>query len=502
MVGLSSLFGDGAQGFTFEPWDITTLYQDRAGTTPVTAAGQSVGLRLDKSRGAAVGSELVTNGDFSSGTTGWVATSSTLAAVSGELEVTATSTSQPSATRAITTVAEKWYRATVTFRAAAGNSVARSARFRIGTNSGGGSILAGPYEVTANGVSRTVSVMFKATTATTYPLLEVGNTGAYGAIGDKAYFDNVSIKEVAGNHEVAINDAARGIYGWTPKTGRRNLLNATDTLATQSVTVTAAAHTLAFTGTGTVTLSGTSTAGPLVGTGAGNRVTLTFTPTAGSLTLTVTGSVTMAQLQLGSVDTAYQRVASAYDITEAGVASCYYVQPDGVDDAYVTPTITPGTDKAQVFMALKKLGTGATAQIIAEMSVTRAANNGAFTVGVPGSVAGLGAFLVSRGTVDATAQVTTGYTPPTHVVLSGLTDISGDVATLRANGSQIAQAVTDQGTGNFLAYPAYLYARGGTTQPFNGRDYGHVVRFGPNLDAAAIERTESLLSRNLPTVTL
>ena len=192
------LFTANEPGFTFEPWDITTLFQDRAGTTPVTAAGQSVGYRRDKSG--------------------------------------------------------------------------------------------------------------------------------------------------RGNHQVAVSDAKRGIYGWMPKTGRRNLLNATNTLSTQSVTVTAVAHTLAFTGTGTVTLSGVSTAGPLVGTGASNRVSLTFTPTAGSLTLTVSGSVTLAQLELGSTATAYQRVVSQYDITEAGVPTCYYVQADGVDDAYVTPTITPNTD--------------------------------------------------------------------------------------------------------------------------------------------------------------
>lgn len=99
-------------------------------------------------------------------------------------------------------------------------------------------------------------------------------------------------------------------FDYTPVTGAmrgflveaaaQNLLLNTATLSTQSVTVTAAAHTLSFWGTGTVTLSGASTAGPLVGTGTTNRVTLTFTPSAGSLTLTVSGSVKDAQLELGS----------------------------------------------------------------------------------------------------------------------------------------------------------------------------------------------------------
>lgn len=86
-----------------------------------------------------------------------------------------------------------------------------------------------------------------------------------------------------------------------------NLLLNTNTLSTQNVTVTAVAHTLHFTGTGTVTLSGASTAGPLVGTGTGenNRVSLTFTPSAGTLTCTVTGTVTNAFLEVGSVPSSY-----------------------------------------------------------------------------------------------------------------------------------------------------------------------------------------------------
>lgn len=88
-------------------------------------------------------------------------------------------------------------------------------------------------------------------------------------------------------------------------TAATNLLLNSFTLATQNVTVTAQPYTLHFTGAGTVTLSGASTAGPLVGTGAGegNRVSLTFTPTAGTLTLTVTGTVTNAQLEAGSTKT-------------------------------------------------------------------------------------------------------------------------------------------------------------------------------------------------------
>jgi hypothetical protein len=44
-----SLFRAGEQGVWFDPSDLSTLFQDSAGTTPVTAAGQPVGKVLDKS---------------------------------------------------------------------------------------------------------------------------------------------------------------------------------------------------------------------------------------------------------------------------------------------------------------------------------------------------------------------------------------------------------------------------------------------------------------------
>lgn len=84
---------------------------------------------------------------------------------------------------------------------------------------------------------------------------------------------------------------------------RTNLLLNSAALSTQTVTVPASPCVLTMFGTGSVALSGASTAGPLVGTGAANRVELAFTPTAGSLTLMVTGSVTFAQLEVGAFST-------------------------------------------------------------------------------------------------------------------------------------------------------------------------------------------------------
>ena len=89
-----------------------------------------------------------------------------------------------------------------------------------------------------------------------------------------------------------------------------SLLNGT-TLATQSVTVTAAARTLSFYGTGQIVLSGAHSA-TVIGTGAyPTRTTYTFTPSAGTLTLTVTGTVQFAQLETGSFATSFIPTAGA-----------------------------------------------------------------------------------------------------------------------------------------------------------------------------------------------
>lgn len=78
---------------------------------------------------------------------------------------------------------------------------------------------------------------------------------------------------------------------------RLNTISALPT-APEAVTVTAAAHPISFSGTGSVTLSGAAT-GTLTGAGS-EVVSLTFTPTAGALTITPSGSVINLQLELGA----------------------------------------------------------------------------------------------------------------------------------------------------------------------------------------------------------
>jgi len=97
-------------------------------------------------------------------------------------------------------------------------------------------------------------------------------------------------------------------------------------LATQNVGLTAAAHTLSFYGTGTVTLSGAATAGPLVGSAVyPTRSTLTFTPSAGSVTFTVSGSVQYAQLETGSIATSFNPSGAARTADSVSIESANFL---------------------------------------------------------------------------------------------------------------------------------------------------------------------------------
>lgn len=127
-----------------------------------------------------------------------------------------------------------------------------------------------------------------------------------------------------GNHATQSMTASRPVIS-----ARYNQLLNSAALSTQSVTTVAAPYTLSFTGTGSVTLSGSAT-GALAGTGVNNRVSLSITPTAGTLMLTVTGSVTLAMLAFGTLTT-YQAITTATSYDSVGWPK--YLLFDGIDDA-------------------------------------------------------------------------------------------------------------------------------------------------------------------------
>jgi hypothetical protein len=555
---------------TAERFPNATMFQDRAGSTLVTTPGQSVGLRLDKSKGLALGAEL-----RQTGTTGLIgtATAATYNTDTGEASVSRGVDQSNQSFVAISGLsASSYYKVSLT-NTAASNVLARASNST-------GAILA----TILAGTSQT----FYVTGSTQYAFTAPGN-------GLTVTFILSSFKEIAGNHAVASADASRGVYGVEPFVGRRNLLVRTEEFenaswskaqvtvttnssvapdgtttaetlldtavsnihyATQSIsalspsgkTYTISAYlkasTLGFATLGISDISsgtlyavavfnlsnGTVSTAGAAGTGysvsstsisdAGNGwYRCVITAVAGTSVSFLTAAIGVnktgiisagaggmesylgngsgilvwgAQLETGSTATAYQRVGDEYDVTEAGVPTLHYVQYDGADDGYVTPTVTPGTDKVQVFAGMRfDLGTSNGTFI--ETSTAADTNNGAFYLRQ--RVAGANQFQWTFRSTTTTAP-TFSYTLPEAAVLTATSDFSAPLTVTRRNGVQVTTiAAPSAGTTNFLAYPIYIGRRGNNTLAFNGKDYGIVVRFGANLSTTNINRAEYYMAQ-------
>ena len=194
---------DGVQDYyTYQPQPI--LFQDAAGTIPITYIEQPVGLMLDKSKGLALGAELVTNGDFNvdiSGVTqigGVGIIRDTSIFTTGGLKLTAIQPGNSGvyAQISIPTVVGATYSLSADLYAPATNSVSLSC-FLTATNTAGTEGI----NISANGVVQRKTCIFSATSTTTFIKAYIMNHGvAYGTTGDVAYYDNISVKQIAGNH--------------------------------------------------------------------------------------------------------------------------------------------------------------------------------------------------------------------------------------------------------------------------------------------------------------
>ena len=526
-----SLFAASEPGVWYDPSDLTTMFTDTAGTTPVTTPGQIVALLLDKSKGLALGSEVLVNGTFDGdSTTGWTLPSGS--SVSGGKLVLATPVSN--VTTATTVVIGKAYQWEFTVS----NYTSGTVNFGFGRS---GVV----FGATGNGTYRGIEISVGATTAPRF--LSTGSPNAS--------IDNISVRELSGFHATQATAASRPTYGIVPLGGRRNLLtfseqfdNAAWAKITGGVGVTPVL-TSGFTdpdggstawrlqlnaganggsdyslirqsssswpdsGTRSIWLrsnTGSDQTVTLVATNSSFRVTVTSTwqrfsslsnASAKQLDVSVGGAgstgatadilIWHPQFEAGSTATAYQRVTTQYDVTESGVQSLSYLFFDGVANFLVTPTITPGVDKAQVFVGVRKLSDAARGTIV-EHSATIASNNGSFHLTAPNAASATFGFE-SKGTTLTDAVAT--FAAPTTRVVTGVGDIAGDSTIIRANGTQQEQDTADQGTGNYLAYPIYIGRRGGTTLPFSGQIYSMIVRFGANLDAGTITSTETFVNQ-------
>ena len=222
-----SWFAAGEQGAWYDPSDLTTLFQDSAGTIPVTAVEQPVGLMLDKSKGLALGAELVTNGTFDTGISGVTSfggvgiSRDTTIFTSGGLKLTAAGPGNSAiyGVISIPTVVGAMYRLSADLYAPATNSVSLSCFLTPTTTAATEGM-----NISANGVVQNKTCIFTAVVTTTLIKAYIMNHGvAYGTTGDVAYYDNISVKQIAGNHAFQATAGNRPVLS-----ARVNLLTKTE----------------------------------------------------------------------------------------------------------------------------------------------------------------------------------------------------------------------------------------------------------------------------------
>jgi hypothetical protein len=373
-----------------------TLYQDTAGTQPVTTPGQSVGLMLDRSRGLALGPELIINGAFDGGTTGWTVTApgaNTITVSSGGVRFVANGSSDTAF------LSQGWSGAT---------AVGKTYRMTFDVLPGS----TGTLKISTLGINSTVGEhVFPSTPGSkSFTLISsnvstIGIARVVGQVAD-ATIDNISVKELPGNHAVQATPANRPIYAIEPAGGRRNLLTGVtsnpvdtsgltlfgDAAATLAVVSDAAAiaaaglsasatsgtvfrlnNTAGTTpayarfnaaitmGTDTWTLSafvrGSGTTGLDVNAGTWSGST-SQALTAGYQRAASTGQTNtssnswriratagtdlyfvLMQAEVGSTATAYQSALTQYNVTEANVPSMSYLSFNGLNFSMSTPSI-------------------------------------------------------------------------------------------------------------------------------------------------------------------
>lgn len=166
----------------------------------------------------------------------------------------------------------------------------------------------------------------------------------------------------------------------------------------------------------------------------------------------------------------------------------YWLQTDGTDDWYITPTITPGTDKAQVIVGIRKLSDAAFGGIC-ELSPNTDTNAGGlafYGANIPGFYTScgsplnwtLGSRLPPSGAASAPSTSTMLVAYDRAINNSGETSYSYNGGAMTSTG---VSAVGTTALGNFGAFPVYIGRRGGASLPLNGLISSMVLRFGPNL---------------------
>jgi hypothetical protein len=502
-----SLFENGEQGAWYDPSDLSTLFDDSAGTTPVTGVEQFVGLMLDKSKGLVLGSELV---DAASAVADWTQQgTNTIALDDGAIRITFVDNSVGAdltltAARALTT------------NLTAGKTYRFSANVKVNT----GSVDASIVSATTNPVIPVTSTSFQ---AISFYFVADGSNETFrptsmGA-GEIFWIKDVSVRELPGNHAFQTSSAKRPKLAarynlltyseefdnaaWTKDGGSFSGLlftagGAGNAYTYQLITTSAVAYTFtakvkvgtanvfwlyfsnsANYGTAFFDVSDQTTQvvpGSLsspsnlsvtdLGSGdyqisaqwtalsSANNWGVGISNAKGSTSVTVgkTGTIYNADIRpasqaTGLIGPTYQRVAAATVYDTAGFLP--YLAFDGLSWSMGTNSIDfSAGDKMTVWAGVRKLSDANTGTV-AQLSPSTSTNNGVFGLYVPFNTGASADYAwQSKGTTRITVNSPVNIGPATSV-FTGVGNISAPLAQLRQNAIQVATSSASQGTGNF-----------------------------------------------------
>ena len=207
---IKPLFSNGEQGFFYDPNDLSTMYQDAAGTVPVTAVGQPVGLMLDKSK-------PITNTSILDSTfllaDGWIKSNPVISVtnVGGSLRVSKDTANPKHVYRPFSCESGKLYRLTVKYKNHTGNNV----RFFVKSANGGGvnPVLSQSISTFANtdGEGTTFFISY----ADTHSVL----IDSQNVVASSVDVESISITKVSDsiNHAYQTTSASRPILRDVPK---------------------------------------------------------------------------------------------------------------------------------------------------------------------------------------------------------------------------------------------------------------------------------------------
>lgn len=485
-----------------------TLFQDIAGTIPVTAQMQPVGLMLDKSKGV-VGTEL-NNNNFDVNLDGWgVGNNAQATIVNKEANVTLHGS--------LTATSNNWFYLRGNYIQNTYYVVEFDATYVSGGNlqCGVGYNAALTVQSSANGGYKTrYRCIVTGTNNTSLGLLTFGASTANSVWK----IDNVSFKPIFGNHAYQSVSTSRALLKQSPILGNELVVNSefnTDVSGWTSVLVDTE---IVF---NKVKITVKNTGGRLVqgiptvvgkvyqiswkseaivgmpavrlGNSSGAFDVFNDTNAVGnkSRIFTATSTTTFVSLTAASTnDSAYFDSITVKEIT-GYYTDRNYIETDGIDDFLQTNSIDfTATDKVSVLTGVRKLS-DASVQMIAELSSGNQNTNMFSLLRGAGSTEYVQSFLRASASGAYCTVNNAAYAAPTSLVVAAKYDISGSSKqVMQINSKVAATSLINVGVGNFGNYPLYIGRRGGTSLPFSGHIYGLIVlgRLATDTETAAIEK--------------